>query len=32
MPSVMTVEVAQHIPDRIGRGVQDRAFDDVRHS
>ena len=31
MPAVMAVEIAQHIPDRAGRRVEDRAFDDMRH-
>src|SRR5260221_2022879 len=31
MPAVVAVEIAQHIPDRAGRRVEDRAFDDVRH-
>ena len=31
MPAVVAVEIAQHIPDRAGRRVEDRAFEDVRH-
>src|SRR5262249_11559173 len=31
MPAVVSVEVAQHGPDRIGRSIEDRAFDDMRH-
>src|SRR6185312_10849376 len=31
VPAVMAIEVAQHVPDRVGRCVQDRALDDMRH-
>jgi hypothetical protein len=31
VPAVVAVEIAQHIPDRAGRRVEDRAFDDMRH-
>src|SRR5581483_11680137 len=31
MPAIMPVEIAQHRPRRIGRRVQDGAFDDMRH-
>src|SRR3954462_9396047 len=32
MPAVVAVEISQHIPDRAGRRVEDRAFDDMRHA
>ena len=31
MPAVMAIEIAQHVPDRAGRRIEDRALDDVRH-
>src|SRR5262249_34904793 len=32
MPAVVTVEIAQHVPDHSGRRIKDRAFDDMRHT
>ena len=32
MPAVVAIEIAQHVPDRAGGRVKDRAFDDMRHA